>query len=134
MPVYDYGSGKAKEDPDLYRILAVPSTLSLWHLAELIVQAFEFDFDHMFGLFDNIYHPWKSKIEYSEKLQSVSVEALFEEKKKKWCFLYDFGDEWRFWISRVKKTKPEADAEYPKIVESKGEPPEQYPDEEGEEE
>ena len=37
-----------------YRIVAIPGEFTLYELAESITDAFDFDFDHAFGFYDNI--------------------------------------------------------------------------------
>lgn len=51
------------------------------------------------------------------------------EKGKEFLYLFDYGDEWRFKVkvSKINDNASEAES-YPRIVESKGTPPKQYPD------
>lgn len=39
------------EEPSVYREIEIGSAKALWNLAEAIVQAFDFDFDHAFGFY-----------------------------------------------------------------------------------
>jgi hypothetical protein len=45
-------------------------------------------------------------------------------------YLFDFGDNWLFQITKTrrKEKEPERGVQYPRMVEAKGENPEQYPD------
>lgn len=59
-------------------------------------------------------------------VKSVAVNQAFE-KGKKLLYLFDYGDEWRF-IVECKKIGETDGGKYPRLLESKGEAPEQYPD------
>jgi hypothetical protein len=59
-------------------------------------------------------------------VKSVMVDEAFE-KGKKLLYLFDYGDEWRF-IVECKKIEETDGGQYPRLLESKGEAPEQYPD------
>lgn len=59
-------------------------------------------------------------------VKSVAVSQAFE-KGKKLLYLFDYGDEWRF-IVECKKIEETDGGKYPRVLESKGEAPEQYPD------
>ena len=65
-------------------------------------------------------------------VKGVAVGQAFE-KVKKLLYLFDYGDEWRF-IVECKKIEENDGGQYPRVLGSKGEAPEQYPDygEEGE--
>lgn len=141
-------NGRVRGQP--YRILALPEELSLYRLAEAIVEAYDFDFDHAFGFYDNI-RSWIDSEECYElfkdmpgeiiiepsrcrSVKKTKIRDVFTEVKKRMLFLYDYGDEWHF-ISEFKGIEPQKENEkYPVIVESVGEAPPQYgePDEEPE--
>jgi hypothetical protein len=124
-----------------YRVLAVPEGFSLYSLAEAIVEAFDFDFDHAFGFFDNIKN-WTNSVEcydlFSDmeedfveptncrSVKKTKVKEVFSEIKNRMLFLFDYGDEWHF-IVEFKGIEPsKKDVEYPLIVKSVGEAPPQY--------
>jgi hypothetical protein len=60
---------------------------------------------------------------------TTTLEELNLEPKQAFMYLFDYGDEWRFKV-RVHAVDGNADpdAEYPRVVESVGEAPPQYPD------
>ncbi|MFQ5855979.1 MAG: hypothetical protein ACE5LU_10080 [Anaerolineae bacterium] len=62
-------------------------------------------------------------------VQTTTLEELNLKPKQEFMYLFDYGDEWRFKV-RVHAINEDADpkAEYPRLVESVGEAPEQYPD------
>ena len=61
-------------------------------------------------------------------VQITTLEELDLEPKQEFMYLFDYGDDWRFKV-RVHAINENADpdAEYPRLVESVGESPEQYP-------
>jgi len=61
-------------------------------------------------------------------VQITTLEKLDLEPRQEFMYLFDYGDEWRFKV-RVHAINENADpdAEYPRLVESVGEAPEQYP-------
>ncbi|MFH1321773.1 MAG: hypothetical protein ABII90_14130 [Bacteroidota bacterium] len=86
-----------------YRIIAIPSNYSLYDLAYWITQSFNFDFDHLFAFYDNYRTIHNSKYVFRKNLKKIKISEMFQLYKpgKKWLFLYDFSDEWHFWISLV---------------------------------
>ena len=124
-----------------YRILAIPGECTLYELAGSVINAFDFDFDHAFGFYDNI-KSWTDSVERYESSTGIieelqdsrnagrtKVNEVFGEPGKKLLFLYDYGDEWHF-IVQLKETRaPEKDTKYPQIVESVGKAPPQYGEE-----
>jgi hypothetical protein len=147
---------KAEEKGEIYLILTIPEGFTLYELAESITDAFDFDFDHSFGFYDNI-KSWTDSVERYESstggltrsilfallfppgeledkrnVARTKVNEVFDDPCKKLLFLYDYGDEWHF-IVQLKETRaPEKDTKYPQIVESVGKAPPQYGDEEEE--
>ena len=128
-----------------YRILAIPEGFTLSALAGSIIDAFDFDFDHAFGFYDNI-KSWTDSVERYESSTGIieelqdsrnagrtKVNEVFDEPKKKLLFLYDYGDEWHFVVQLKETRASEKDTKYPQIVESVGKAPPQYGDEEEEE-
>jgi hypothetical protein len=67
-------------------------------------------------------------------VRRVTLEELNLKSKQQFLYLFDYGDEWRFNV-RVHAINPNApEGDYPRIVESVGEAPEQYPSWDEEEE
>jgi hypothetical protein len=59
-------------------------------------------------------------------VQTTTIEELDLEPKQEFMYLFDYGDNWRFKV-RVHAINPDApEGNYPRIVESVGESPEQY--------
>jgi hypothetical protein len=60
-------------------------------------------------------------------VEGVTIAQAFPKLGKKMLFLFDYGDDWRF-VVQLKAIQPaEPRARYPKVLQSVGEAPEQYP-------
>jgi hypothetical protein len=136
-------------EEDCYREIEIPGGRSLYALAEAIIDAFDFDFDHAFGFYSALgedYHG--SEVSYElfadmgdaepffggnggnrpRSVKKTKIAQAFTEPGQTMQFLFDYGDDWRFeirWIATGKQYKGKA---YPVILASVGEAPEQYPD------
>jgi len=131
-----------------YRVLAVPAGFSLYDLAGFIVESFDFDFDHAFGFYDNVKRWTDSKECYElfkdlerdkdillepspcRSVKRTRLDEVFTEDRKRWLFLFDYGDEWHFILDLKGIKPPEEGASYPQLLESFGEAPPQYRSEE----
>lgn len=75
--------------------------------------------------------------EFAGDVRRTTLESLDLTAGKRFLYLFDYGDEWRFDV-RVHAVREDADpdADYPVLVESVGEAPRQYPhwEEEGDDE
>lgn len=125
-----------------YRTIALLGNSTLYKLAQAITEAFDFNFDHMFGFYDNLENWASSKEVYeldpqssifndisSEKARDVKkakVAEVFDENEKKMLFIFDFGDEWLFLVESVGKEPVEDGRTYPSVIESVGKAPRQY--------
>jgi hypothetical protein len=130
-----------------YRVIAVLGTSILYTLARTILRAFNFDFDHLFTFYgdltgtsesDEVYDFYYEEVkktsgllpcpEYREagRAKEVKVRECFDEVGKKLLFLYDYGDEWHFFLEFVEKNTREEGRKYPAIIERKGKAPQQY--------
>ncbi len=120
-----------------YRIIAVPKGATLHDFARIIVAGFGFDFDHAFGFYDNL-NKWNNSKEAYEAfadmgeesrfpgVQKTAVENVFTKPGKKMLFLFDYGDEWHFFIEFMSVDEAAPDETYPKLLESVGDAPPQY--------
>ena len=120
-----------------YRTLAIPEGYTLYRLAEVIVDSFDFDFDHAFGFYNNIkrwtdsdegYELFADMGEESEfnNVKRARIDKVFNKIKKKMLFLFDYGDGWHFIVELKRIEVSKEDARYPLVVESVGEAPPQY--------
>jgi hypothetical protein len=134
-------------DASTYRDIEIEAAKSLHRLAEAIVSAFGFDFDHAFGFYSGLTHATMMrgrKYELFADMGEAEPGVLGVKKAKvgeafpavghQMMFLFDYGDEWRFRTKLVKTGEKAAKVRYPRVVASHGEAPEQYPDPDAEDE
>lgn len=132
-------SGRVKGQP--FRVLAIPEDYTLYKLAASILGSFDFYFDHPFGFYDNIkrwnqseegYELFADMGEESEfkGVKRTKVNKVFNQIGKKMLFLFDYGDEWHFIAELMGIESQKGGVRYPFIVESFGEAPSQYGEEE----
>ncbi len=122
-----------------YRHIKIDADSVLCDLSSAILDAFEFDDDHMHAFFmDN--RAWSQNPEacywsdpddemddnVNPTTDEVSLRDLQLAVGQKFLYVFDFGDEWRF-SCRVLKILDEQTKE-PQVVRSVGDAPEQYPD------
>jgi hypothetical protein len=132
---------RASLKPKLYRDIEIEGSKSLHALAEAIVTAFDFDFDHAFGYYSDLKNPYSKKGERYElfadmedgdsdagSVERTKVAEVFGTPKKKMLFLFDYGDEWRFVIEAMGIGKKTPKTYYPRVTASVGKAPKQYPD------
>lgn len=125
---------------DCLRKIQIGGEKSLYHFAEVIVQAFEFDFDHCFGFYDNFkkYHDSKKAYELFPDIgeeplfpavkgvKKTKISKVFQSPGEKMLFLFDYGDGWHFSVE-LKEIKNVEKNGKPAILENIGKAPEQYP-------
>ncbi len=129
----------------VYRDIEIEGSRSLHDLAEAIIGAFDFEFDHPFGFYSNLKNPHDRSGERYElfadmkdmesdarSVERTTVAQVFSAIGKKMLFLFDYGDEWRFQVELKALGKKVAKTRYPRLVATMGEAPQQYPDEDDE--
>jgi hypothetical protein len=126
----------------IYREVEIEGSKSLYNLAEAIVAAFGFQFDHAFGFYGGL--------TYATMMRAIPRYELFFDmgetdlgvasvKKTKivqafpaightMLFLFDYGDEWLFRVSLRGTGIKIAKVRYPRVGATRGEAPPQYPD------
>ncbi len=136
----------------VYRDIEIAGTNSLYDLANIIMQSFNFDLDHAFGFYSNLkrYYDSAERYELFADLEDIGIEqdadakgvndtlisSVFTEKKDM-LFLFDYGDCWEFKVRCMRIKPSEKGQKYPRYCLTKGTAPIQYPpleDEEDEEE
>jgi hypothetical protein len=131
---------RASQSPKLYRDIEIAASASLYSLAEAIVRAYRFDFDHAFGFYSKLTgNHYDSPIKYelfadmgeptkgALSVKKNKAATAFPADKAKLLFLFDYGDEWLFKTERRSTGVKAAGVKYPRVVKSEGEAPEQYP-------
>jgi hypothetical protein len=126
----------------IYRDIEIEPSQSLYRLAEAIVAAFGFDFDHAFGFYTGLNERlmWRQHPKYELfadmgeaepgvlGVEKTKVAQAFPAAGHTLLFLFDYGDGWHFRVKLTKSGKKLAKIKYPRVVASRGEAPEQYPD------
>lgn len=128
-------------EQSIYRSIEIPGDRSLYDLAEGIVAAFGFDFDHAFGFYSGLtektmrearprYELFADMGEESDakSVKQTPVAQAFPKLRHKLMFLFDYGDEWLFRVELTGFGDKAAKTRYPKVVASAGEAPVQYPE------
>lgn len=132
-----------------YRDIYIDPFINLYVLAENVINAFDFNFDHCFGFFPHpdVYKKCKDKVRYesfydigeevhNENTQSVArtiVGDIFKNNKDKWWMLFDYGDDWIFELE-CKVIEDEYYLRSGTVIKTSGEAPVQYPECEDEDE
>lgn len=127
-------------EEDLYRDIEIRGSHDLYQFAEIITRSFDFYFDHAFGFSDDLrgFYRGKEMYELFNDIEDVEpsgsgmgVEgtriANVYKPKKKMLFLFDYGDDWMFMTECLGTRDAVPKEKLPRLVESKGQAPEQYP-------
>lgn len=122
------------------RLIQINSQSSLYKLAQTIVAAFDFEFDHCFGFYDTLDRKRQAKkvfeyfpdvgedptVPWAKSVKRSKVSEAFQSIGEKMIFLFDYGDGWQFFV-RLAETRANSGSKKLIILESSGETPEQYP-------
>lgn len=118
------------------RLVEVDSASSLDDLHDLIQDAARFDRDHLFEFFVGrncrqravVFNESEDDFEESKGCDATLEEVFPLSKNMKLFYHFDFGDDWRFEIRKMrnKPKEPEARVRYPRVIESKGPKLRQY--------
>ena len=106
------------------------ATLEDLHCA--IQRAVRFDNDHSYSFFTsrNLHGSNREYYHHDEEEIERTLSEIFPlPPKKSFFYLFDWGDEWIFKISRSRKRphEPEPRVTYPRVVKKLGTKPKQYP-------
>lgn len=139
MPNYN-NNNKVQLKKSPYRIIEIAENKTLYKLAESILDAFDFDNDHLFGFYNNVKKHYESSYSYElatagsfvneqyGNVEKTKISEMLTVKNETWLFLFDFGDEWNFWVQLVAVVEKEKGKKYPRVIEKYLKAPEQYPD------
>lgn len=117
--------------PHVWRTVELLEDQTLHDLHNIIQEAFEWDDDHLYAFFmtnkawdrrGEYGHPWSDMPDASE----VQLRDLHLVPRKKFLYIFDFGDEIRHQITVLHRRDEEPGARYPRILEVHGEAPPQY--------
>ncbi len=128
-----------QDEPTTYREIEVESRITLSDLAEAIVHAFGFEFDHAFGFYSKLtgQDVMRSQPKYElfadmgERTEAKSVRKTriadaFPDVGHKMLFLFDYGDDWRFVVEVIGISQKATKTRYPKVLKKVGQAPKQY--------
>jgi hypothetical protein len=123
-------------DSSWKRVIEAPEDMDLFDLHLYIQEIINFDNDHLFEFF--VGKNWRKRervfgdedefgFEDVEGLD-INLKKIYPMKGSNLYYHFDFGDSWIFKIKKGKKKKyVEKGITYPRVIESEGENPEQYP-------
>ena len=124
---------------DCVRVLEIDARDSLYDLHEAIQTVVDFDRDHPFEFIAGR-HRRNRKIVFASNCDSwehaaqlysdLTLEQIYPLPDSLRLFYhFDFGDDWYFDIRKLRKRpfEPEPGVNYPRVIESVGPNPEQYP-------
>lgn len=124
----------------VWRTIEVRGNQTLHDLHLEIQAAFGWDDDHLYSFFLSG-KAWDQDTEYAapqadegRMAHRVKIGALGLTPKQRFLYLFDYGDELRHDVRLVSVGPAATGRRYPRIVESHGEAPPQYPDLEEDEE
>lgn len=123
-------------DKKTWRKIAISTEDVLESLANIILEAFEFDYDHLyrfiykdrFGRTMNINHPYTEEDPITSE---VKIGELSLKLGETMIYNYDFGDNWEFGVLLEAIEAFDPNLSEPKIIDSQGKSPDQYPDSDG---
>jgi hypothetical protein len=128
-----------REQAAIHRDIEIGSTRSLAKLAEAIVRAFDFDFDHAFGFYAETkgravmrgrpaYELFADMGEATgtQSVRKTTVIQAFPEVGHAMTFLFDYGDEWLFIVELIARTERRGGSRLPRVVRRYGKAPPQY--------
>ena len=139
----------------LWRKVAVKDSTTLYRFAGVILDAFDFDRDHCFGFYsemkrnmydsDRVYEYFVDVVEEDGEdddfgvtpgalgTKKTRVSEVWKTPKDEMLFYFDYGDDWRFFVRLESIGALLQKEKYPRVLESRGDAPQQYPDAEEDE-
>ncbi len=128
-----------QDEPSIYREIEVESRKTLSDLAEAIVHAFGFEFDHAFGFYSKLTgrDVMRSQPKYelfadmgeqttAKSVRRTPMADAFPDVGHTMLFMFDYGDDWRFVVEVIGLGQKVAKTRYPKVLKKVGKAPEQY--------
>lgn len=132
---------RASLKPKLYRDIEIDSAASLSALADAITAAFEFEVEQPFGFYSQLDKSYRTSPEKYElfadtggqasdagSVKQTSVSTVFAKAGKKMLFVFDYDAEWCFAVELIKLGAKKPGSRYPRLLNSSGDAPEQYPE------
>lgn len=127
---------------NISRRIEILEATSLYELAEAIVGAYGFDFDHAFGFFSDVKEYCfrsEKKYELFADMEDMGIEAtgsgsvtktkvsqVWSTPGDKMMLLFDYGDDWRFVVTLKAFGEKGSEKKYPLVLTKIGKAPKQY--------
>lgn len=142
-----YYTFKLSYEKSFVRVSVIEKT-TLADLAQLLLEAIDFELDHAFGFHSNLKNPYhhymdkqftlfsdhgEAESEADTGVKKTKVSSVFEEGEAM-LFHFDYGEDWRFIVKceSIEKLKSEKGIiklrKNKEVLEIQGEFPEQYPE------
>jgi len=114
----------------VWRRIAIPADQTLDALASTILDAVEFDHDHLyefsyhnrFGVLERVHHPTMDEAPWTSEVRVGDVPLRVGHAM---TYVFDFGDWWEFAVT-LERVDPGMAIKEPVVLEKRGEPPSQY--------
>ncbi len=122
---------KVALEKQLYRTIAIGASATLDDLHLVIQDAFRFDNDHLYAFFMDG-EPWSDerfndpRMEESPFATEVKLGELDLYAGKRFVYVFDFGDNWEFWVTVLESNPSAPEPKSPKVVDKLGKNPKQY--------
>ncbi len=116
---------------NIWRLIAIPADCALDDLASAILNAVDFDHDHLylfsyqnrFGVWEEIHHPYMDEGPWTSEVLVGDVPLQVGQTM---TYVFDFGDWWKFDVT-LEQIDPAMPIKEPVVLKEHGESPEQYP-------
>lgn len=138
--VWLYGDVHCTEGKKIIRRIQIPGSKSLFNFAKAIIAAFDFQFDHCFGFYDNLRDKRNCRkafelfVDIGEEgrprakgVKKIKISQAFDAVCEKLIMLFDYGDGWQFNVELKEIRKGDKGVTKPMVIESIGKAPLQYP-------
>jgi hypothetical protein len=124
---------KVALEKQLYRTIAIGASATLNDLHLAVQDAFRFDNDHLYAFYmdgeawsdDNFQDPRGGEGPFATHVQLGALDLYVG---KRFLYLFDFGDEWHFWVTVLQIDPAVPEPKNPAVVDKEGKNPKQYPD------
>lgn len=118
----------------IWRKIAIPANLTLYDFSSAILDAFDFDNDHLHqfvykdrkGFQKRVCHPYALESPFTDEVLLQNWQIT---KGDRATYVFDFGDWWEFEVVLEDIEEPNPKLKKAKVIETKGKAPRQYDDE-----
>ena len=138
--VWLYGDEHCTEEKKIIRRIQIPGSNSLYNFAKIIIDAFDFQFDHCFGFYGNLRNKKNCRKAFelfvdigeegrpgAKSVKKTKISQAFDIVGEKLIMLFDYGDGWQFNVELKDIHKGDRGTTKPAVIKSTGKAPVQYP-------